>query len=68
MTLCMAYKCPKGVMLKILLKSDEFEGIKNPPPQISMTFLEFLLELMMILSFLTGAAVLDEVLHGQHMP
>ena len=27
MTLC---KCPEGVMFEIWLKSDEFEGIKNP--------------------------------------
>ena len=33
-----------------------------------MIFLEFLLELMMILMFLTGASVLDDVLNGQHMP
>ena len=30
MTLWMVCKCPKGVMFKIWLKSDEFEGIKNP--------------------------------------
>ena len=33
-----------------------------------MTFWEFLLVLMMILMFLTGAAVLDDVLHGLHIP
>ena len=33
-----------------------------------MTFWEILLELMMILMFLTRAAVLDDVLHGMHMP
>ena len=33
-----------------------------------MTFLEFLLELMMILMFLTGAGVLDDVMDGLHMP
>ena len=33
-----------------------------------MTFLEFLLELMMILIFLTGAGVLDVVMDGLHMP
>ena len=38
------------------------------PPQRSMTFLEFLLELMIILMFLTGAAVLDDIFHGLHMP
>ena len=32
-----------------------------------MTFLEFLLELMMILMFLTGAGVLDDILHGLNM-
>ena len=31
-----------------------------------MTFLEFLLELMMILMFLTGAGVLDDILDGLH--
>ena len=41
-------------MFKILLKSK------------TKTFLEFLLELMMILMFLTG--VLDDNLHGLHMP
>ena len=30
MTLWMVCKCPEGVMFKIWLKSDEFEGIKNP--------------------------------------
>ena len=33
-----------------------------------MTFWEFLLELMMIMMFLTGGAGLDDVLHGPHMP
>ena len=33
-----------------------------------MTFLEFLLELMMILMFLTGAGVLDDIMDGLHMP
>ena len=30
MTSWMVYKCPEGVMFKIWLKSNEFEGIKNP--------------------------------------
>ena len=34
-------------MIKIRLKSDEFEGNKNPRKKL-MTFLEFMLELMMI--------------------
>ena len=29
-TLWVVYKCPEGVMFKIWLKLDEFEGIKNP--------------------------------------
>ena len=33
-----------------------------------MTFLEFLLELIMILMFLTGNGVLDDVIDGLHMP
>ena len=33
-----------------------------------MTILEFLLELMMIFMFLTGAGVLDDFLDGLHMP
>ena len=33
-----------------------------------MVFLEFLLELIMILLFQTGAGILDEVLDGLHMP
>ena len=37
------------------------------PPQRSMTFLEFLLELMMILMFLTGAGVLDDIMDGLQM-
>ena len=32
-----------------------------------MTFLEFLLGLMLILMFLTGAGVLGDVLDGVHM-
>ena len=30
MTISMVCKLPEGVMFKIWLKSDEFEGIKNP--------------------------------------
>ena len=30
MTLWMVYKRPEGVLFKIWLKFDEFEGIKNP--------------------------------------
>ena len=37
-------------------------------PQILLTFLEFLLELMMILMFLAGAGVLDYMFYGLHMP
>ena len=33
-----------------------------------MTFVDFWLELMMILMFLTGTGVLDDVLDGLHMP
>ena len=33
-----------------------------------MTFLEYLLELMMILMLLTGAGVLDDIMDGLHMP
>ena len=33
-----------------------------------MKFLEFLLELMMILMFLTGAGVLDDIMDGLQMP
>jgi hypothetical protein len=33
-----------------------------------MTFLEFLLELMMILMFLTGTGVLDDIMDGLQMP
>ena len=33
-----------------------------------MTFQEFLLELMMILTFLTGAGVLDDIMDGKQMP
>ena len=33
-----------------------------------MTFLEFLLELIMILMFLTGAGFLDDIMDGLHMP
>ena len=40
--------------------------IKELPRRL-MTFLEFLLELMIILMFLTGAGVLDDVLDGLHM-
>ena len=54
-------------MFKIWLKSDEFEGIKSPPQRL-MAFLDFWLELMMILMFLTGAGVLDDVLDGFDMP
>ena len=35
-------------------------------PQRLMIFLEFLLELMMILMFLTGPGILDDVLDGLH--
>ena len=42
--------------------------IHQEPPQRLMTFLEFLLELMMILMFLTGAGVLDDILNDLHMP
>jgi hypothetical protein len=34
----------------------------------SMTFEDFWLELMKILMFLTGAADLDDILDGLHMP
>ena len=41
--------CPEEAMFKIWLKSVEFEGIKiQEPSQRWMTYLEFLLELMMI--------------------
>ena len=33
-----------------------------------MTFLEFSLELMMILKFLNRAGALDDILDGQYMP
>ena len=33
-----------------------------------MTFLEFLLELMMILIFLTGAGILDDIMEGLQRP
>ena len=58
-----------GSMFKIWLKSNEFEGIKNPLalPLRLMTFIDFWLELMMIWMFLTGAGVLDDVLDGLHM-
>ena len=55
MTFWMFSTYPDGAMLKEL-------------PQRSMTFLEFLLELMMILMFLSGAGVLDDVMDGLHMP
>ena len=58
---------PSGAMVKIWLKSVEFKGIKNPPLRF-MTFLEFLLVLMLILMFLTGSGVLGDVLDGLHMP
>ena len=54
-------------MFKIWLKSDDFKAIKKPP-QISMTFVDFWLELMTILMFLTGAGILDDVLDGLLMP
>ena len=54
-------------MFKIWLKSDEFEGIKNPVERL-MTFQEFMLELMMILMILTGACVLDDIMDGLKMP
>ena len=38
------------------------------PCQKSMTYQEFLLELMMILMFLTGACVLDDIIDGLQMP
>ena len=38
------------------------------PCQRSMTFQEMLLELMMILTFLTGAGVLDEIMDCPQMP
>ena len=38
------------------------------PPQRLMIFVDFWLELMMILMFLTGAGILDDVLDGLHMP
>ena len=59
-------KRPEGVMFKIWLKSDEFEG--QEPCQRLMTFQEFLLELMMILTFLTGAGVLDDIMDCLQMP
>ena len=37
-------------------------------PQRLMIFLEFFLELMMIMMFLTGAGVLDGIMDGLHMP
>ena len=42
--------------------------VKKEPPQRWTTFVDFWLELMMILMFLTGAGVLDDVLDGLHMP
>ena len=33
-----------------------------------MTFLDFMLELMMILMFLKGAGVFDDNMDGLHMP
>ena len=59
---------------KIIKDTSPCKEHQNPPklhqelPQRLMTFLEFLLELMMILMFLTGAGVLDDVLDGLHMP
>ena len=38
------------------------------PCQRSLTFQEFLLELMMILTFLTGAGVLDDIMDGLQTP
>ena len=46
-------------MFKIWLESNEFEGIKNPVKYQGLV--DFWLELMMILMFLTGAGVLGEV-------
>ena len=67
MTLKMACTCPEGSMFKIWLKSNDFYSIKNPP-QRSMTFVDFWLELMIIFMFLTGNGVLDDVLDGLHLP
>ena len=55
-------------MFKIWLKSNEFEGIKNALKECLHFRNLHMLELMMILMFLTGAAVLDDVLHDLHMP
>ena len=63
----MACTCPEGAMFEIWLKTDELEGIKNPPPKID-DICSFLAELMMIWMFLTGAGVLHDVLDGLHMP
>ena len=54
-------------MFKIWLKSNEFEGIKNIPQRL-MTFVNFWLELMMILMFLAGDDVLDDILDVLYMP
>ena len=41
--------------------------VKQDPPQRWVTFVDFWLELMMILMFLTGAGVLDDISDGLHM-
>ena len=42
--------------------------VKQEPPQRWMTFVDFWLELMIILMFLNGTGVLDNILDGMHMP
>ena len=66
MTFFMVFKCSEGVMFKIWLTSDEFEGIKNPLKidDISRILAGVDDELMI----LTGAGVLDDIMNGLHMP
>ena len=59
----------KQYVKKNLVKHLVIDGVYDDElPQRSMTFLEFLLGLMMILMFLTGVGVIDDVLDGLCMP
>ena len=53
-------------MIKNWLKSVEFKGIKKPSRIDDIS--RVLAGVEMILMFLTGASVLDDILNGLHMP
>ena len=62
----MVSTCPDGALYKIWLKSVTFKGIKNSLKDDDIS--RVLLELIMIMIFLTGAGDLDGVMDGLHMP